>query len=333
MSPVELRGAPAREPRPQPAWPEEIADPPPPGSSSASVAAYVAWLGGAAEVLGRRVETNTAELERLSSEWDHVVRNLSRLRPEEIGAVAEAQARLRESIAADRALRELVEVQRRQVAGWAEALGGPLADPALVGVLLDGATAERAEVTAELFEVTAEAISGAVLDLEVVRREALREPERAPVGLFEAGRRLAATAEGLRERARAGDLRRRDDESLLSVLQRCAQTLGTRVRVSVSWSGPQGVEPRAAAAIAAVVEECLRHLATLEDAGAEVAVNVDGRGGAALRVTTDGTGLLPEDTAVWMARARAHAARAGGMLVCGPAGDGAIVELLCRPDA
>ncbi len=44
MSPVELRGAPAREQRTQPVWPEEIADPPAPASSSASLAAYVAWL-------------------------------------------------------------------------------------------------------------------------------------------------------------------------------------------------------------------------------------------------------------------------------------------------
>jgi hypothetical protein len=327
VSPVELRGAPAREPRRHPVWPEEIADPPAPGSSAASVAAYVAWLTGAAEVLGRRVETNSAELERLASEWDHVVRNAGRLRPEEIGAVAEGQARVREAIAADRALRELVEMQRRQVAGWAEALGGPLSDPALVGALLDGAAAERAAVTAEMFEISAEAISGAVLDLEVVRRESLREPERAPVGLFEAGRRLSAAAEDLRERARTGDLRRRPEESLLSVLQRCAQVLGTRVRVAVSWTGPQAVDPRAAVAIAAVVEECLRQLATLPGGEAEVAVAVEPQGAATVRITAAGGGRLPVEGAVWLARARAHAALAQGRLACAPAGEGMIVEL------
>jgi hypothetical protein len=324
---VGLRGAAAREARPASAWPEEIADPPRPGRSSASLAAYIAWLSGAAEVLSRRVEANGAELDRLASEWDHVVRNLERLRPEEIRSVAEAQARLREVMAADRALHEHVELQRRQVAAWAEALGGPLTDPELVGRLLDGAAAERARVTAEMFELTAEAIAGAVLDLEVVRREALREPERAAVGLFEAGRRLTGAAEGLRELARAADLRPRPDEPLPTALRRCAEALGPHVRAEVVWTGPQAVEPRAATAIPAVVEECLRHLATIPDTEVQVTVTVEPGGAAAVRVTTPGRGLLPVEDESWLVRSRARAALAGGSLSCGPTDGGTFVEL------
>lgn len=325
---VTLRGSAAPGSRPVPAWPEEIADPPRPGSSGGSLAAYAAWLAGAAEVLRRRVDANGAELERLGAEWAHVIRNLERLRPEEIGAVVEEQARLRETIAADRALRELVEQQRRQVAGWADALAGPLADPALVGRVLDGATAERARITAEMFEVTAEAIAGAVLDLEVVRREALREPERAAVGLFEVGRRLTGVAEDLRERARAADLRPAPGEPLPAALRRCAQALGTRVRATVVWTGPERVDARVATALAAVVEECLRHLGTSPGTEVEVAVSVaEGGSGAVLRITTPGTGLLPDEEGAWLARARARAALAGGRLGCGAGGDGSLLEL------
>ncbi|HEY0410754.1 MAG TPA: hypothetical protein VGE42_10855, partial [Candidatus Dormibacteraeota bacterium] len=50
------------ESRPASAWPEQIPDPPRPGSSSGTLAGYTSWLSGAAEVLRRRVEANGAEL-------------------------------------------------------------------------------------------------------------------------------------------------------------------------------------------------------------------------------------------------------------------------------
>jgi hypothetical protein len=323
---VSLRGT-AAETRPAAALPEGIPDPPRPGASSGNLAGYTSWLSGAAEVLRRRVEANGAELERLRAEWDHVIRNLQRLRPEEISAVVEAQARLREVIAADRAVHQLVELQCREVAGWAEALGRPPTDDELVERLLDGAAAERAQVTADMFEVTAEAISGVVLDLEVVRREALREPERAAVGLFEVGRRLTGVADDLRERARTADLRPEPGEPLPAALRRCAQALGSRLRATVEWTGPDSVGKATAAALAAVVEECLRHLATLPGTEARVAVSVEPGGAAAVRVSTPGPGLLPEEDARWLGRSRARAALAGGRLLCGPDGEGSFVEL------
>ncbi|HEY2703924.1 MAG TPA: hypothetical protein VGL20_09560 [Candidatus Dormibacteraeota bacterium] len=323
---VTLVGA-AAETRPAPAWPEGIPAPPRPGGESGTLAGYASWLSGVAEVLRRRVDTNAAELERLAAEWNHVLRNLQRLRPEEISAVVEAQARVREVIAADGALHQLIELQRREVAGWAEALGGPRTDAELVGRLLDGATAERAQVTTEMFEVTAEAITGVVLDLEVVRREALREPERAAVGLFEVGRRLTGVAEDLRERARAADLRPAPGESLPAALRRCAQALGTRLRATVVWRGSETVGAAAAAALPPVVEECLRHLAATPGTEAEVVVSVSDGGGVLLRVTTPGDGLLPGGDERWLERARARAALAGGRLLCGPAGDGSLMEL------
>jgi hypothetical protein len=315
------------EPRPASAWPEQIPDPPRPGSSAGTLAGYTSWLSGAAEVLRRRVVANSAELERHAAEWAHVIRNLQRLRPEEIGAVAEAHARLREAIAADRALHQLVELQRGQVAGWAEALGSPPGDPAVVERLLDCATADRARVTEEMFELTVEAIAGAVLDLEVVRREALREPERAAVGLFEVGRRLTGVAEDLRERARAADLRPVPGEPVPAALRRCAQVLGARLRATVVWSGPETVGAGAAAALPPVVEECLRHLARTPGTEVEVAVTVARGGAVALRITSPGRGLLAAEDEPWLVRSRARAALAGGRLVCGPGGGGSLLEL------
>ncbi len=323
---VTLVGA-AAGTRPAPAWPEGIPAPPRPGGESGTLAGYADWLAGVAEALRGRVDANRAEHERLAAEWNHVIRNLQRLRPEEIIAVVEAQARVREVIAADRALHQLIELQRREVAGWAEALGGPRTDAELVGRLLDGATAERAQVTTEMFEVTAEAITGVVLDLEVVRREALREPERAAVGLFEVGRRLTGVAEDLRDRARAADLRPVPGEALPAALRRCAQALGTRLRTTVVWRGSESVAATAAVTLPPVVEECLRHLAATPGTEAEVVVSVSDAGGVLLRVTTPGDGLLPGAEEPWLERARARAALAGGRLLCGPAGDGSLMEL------
>jgi hypothetical protein len=338
---VSLLGASGREQR-APALPAELGSPPEPGESPAP---YLEWLAAAAGVLAGRVEANAAELERLAAEWGHVIRNLERLRPEEITEVAESQARVREAIAADRALLALVELQRQQLEGWAEAVAvaaaavppppepepapppapPPLVDDVLAVRLLDGAVEERARLIADLFELTGEALAGAVLDLEVVRRESLREPERAAVGLFEVGRRLTGAADGIRQQARAADLRPRADESLPAALRRAAETLGAQLRTTVAWSGPEAIDPRAATAVFAVVEECLRHLATVP--GTEVAVAVDavGAGALMLRVATSGGGLTPAGEPPWLVRSRVRAAVAGARLEC--AADGTRVEL------
>jgi hypothetical protein len=309
-------------------WPEEIPEPPGPGRpGTGSLAPYLGWLDGAARVLSRRVEQNRAELDRLGAEWAHVVRNLDRLRPEEISSVVEGQARLREVIASDRALRQLIEVQRRQVAGWSEALSGSGSDDALVGRLLDDVAEERARMAAAMLEVAVEAVAGAVLDLEVVRREAMRDPTRAARGLVDLRQRLTAAAAALRERAQAASVRSLPGEALHAVLGRFADAHRPAVRAEVVWSGPEVADERAAAAIRGIVLECLHHLAGAPGTAAQIAVGVDRGGSVAVRIASDGAGLLPEEDAPWLVRARSHAALAGGRLLCGRAGAGSVVEL------
>jgi hypothetical protein len=76
-----------------------------------------------------------------------------------------------------------------------------------------------------------------------------------------------------------------------------------------------------------VVEECLRHLATIPDTEVQVTVTVEPGGAAAVRVTTPGRGLLPVEEESWLVRSRARAALAGGSLSCGPTDGGTFVEL------
>jgi len=308
-------------------WPDEIAEPPQPGRSGGSPAPYLAWLTGAAEVLRRRVEVNAAELERLAAEWAHVVHNPGRLRSEEISAVAESQAQLRETIAADRALHQLIEVQRREVAGWAETLAGPHTDPALLGHLLDDIAAERVRATEAMLELAGEAITGAVLDLEVVRRESMQDPARATPRLVELRARLAGAAQALRARSQAVRSGPRPGDSLPEAMRRCLAAHAARVDAELSWTGPEAVDERSAAALPWVVDECLGHLAAAGAARAEIAVRVDDAASPTLRVATAGPALLPAEDASWLIRARARASLAGGSLLCGRAGDGSFVEV------
>ena len=292
-----------------------------------SPAHFLAWLEGSARVLGRRVEQNAAELERVRAQWEHVVRNLGRLRPEEVAALVETQARLREAIAADRALRDLIEVQRRQVAGWAEVRGSPAIDEALIGRLLDDVSAERAATAEVMLEVAGEAIAGVVLDLEVVRREGRYDPARTGLGLVELRQRLAGVAEGLRERARTAGARVLPDEPLPVALRRLAAAHLPAVRAGIAWTGPEAVGAGSARAVAAVVLECLQHLARVPGTLAEVAVHVDGGGAVAVRILTEGEGLRAADGDPWLVRSRARAALADGRLHCGRVGGGSFVDL------
>jgi hypothetical protein len=308
-------------------WPDEIAEPPQPRHSGGSPAPYLAWLADAAEVLKRRVETNAAELDRLAAEWAHVVRNPGRLRSEEISAVAESQARIRETLAADRALHQLIEAQRREMAGWAAALPGELADPALLARLLDDVAAERARATEAMLELAGEAITGAVLDLEVVRRETMRDPSVAASGLEALRVRLTGVAQGLRDRSTAVRSGPRPGDTLPVALRRVLKAHAARIRAELSWSGPEAAGERALATLPWVVDECLVHLTAAGATAATVAVSVDEAANAALRIAASGPVLLPAEDAAWLVRCRARVALAGGHLACGRAGDGSFVEV------
>jgi hypothetical protein len=314
--------------------PEDIPLPPRPAASAESLSQYLGWLDGASGVLDRRIDHHEVELEQLGAQWTHVVRNLGRLRPEEVTSVVEGQARLREALAADRALRDLMEIQRRQVIAWAEVVGRPAmaearpsTDEALVGRLLDDVAAERARTAAAMLEVAVEAIAGVVLDLEVVRREGRYDPGRVALGLVELRQRLAGVADGLRQRSQTAGVQLLAGEPLPAALRRLADAHRPAVRAGVAWSGPEVVGARAGAAVPGVVLECLQHLADAPGAAAEVAVHVDGGGAVVVRILTDGDGLLAAEDAPWLVRARARAALAGGRLLCGRAGSGSLVDL------
>jgi len=308
-------------------WPDEIADPPQPGRSAGSPAPYLAWLSGAAEVLRRRVEVNAAELDRLAAEWAHVVRNPGRLRSEELSSIVEDQARLREAIAADRALHQLIEVQRREVAGWAETLTGPHTDPALLGHLLDDIVAERVRTTEAMLELAGEAITGAVLDLEVVRRETMRDATRTVPRLDELRARLGGAAQALRDRSTAARTGPRAGDTLVEAVRRCIGAYAGRVDAELTWTGDEDGGQGAAAAFPWVVDECLGHLAGAGAVRAEVGVRVVDADTATVRIATAGPALLPAEDSSWLIRARARAALAGGTLHCGRAGDGSYVEV------
>ena len=84
----------------------------------ASIAGYRSWLEAARARLTARSTHNGEELSRLSSQWIHISRNLTRFRPDEVAALVEAQARVRERLAADGALAELLTRAGAHLQAW-----------------------------------------------------------------------------------------------------------------------------------------------------------------------------------------------------------------------
>jgi hypothetical protein len=178
-----------------------------------------------------------------------------------------------------------------------------------------------------MLEVAGEAITGAVLDLEVVRREAIRDPSLAVPGLDRLRGRLTGVAQTLRDRSQAVRSGPRAGDTLPAAVRRCIDAHAAGIRAVLSWSGPETAGEAALAALPWVVDECLGHLASAGATEATVAVTVDEAGDASLRIAASGTLLLPVEDAAWLVRSRARVALAGGRLVCGRAGEGTFVEV------
>lgn len=307
-----------------PPWPEGVPDPPAPGRD---LAPWQRWLADAVVAVERRLAAHAGELERLASQWAHVLTNIARLRPEEVDAVLDGQARLREEIAADAALHRVLEHTRAQVAAWSEALSSPLTDPTLVGRLLDDAVEDRGRLAGVVVNDAVDVLSSLAMDLEVVGRQLARDPgQSAPVLLATLRERVAAAAERLRDQPLGEAVLQQHGEPLAATLQRIADRHAGRLETTVTWSGPDVRDPDDARAIASVALECVAHLAERAGRACEVAVEHSAQGVTALRIRTRDGALLPDGDPGWLLRARARVALAQGRLVAGRDGDASFVE-------
>lgn len=310
----------------QPLWPPGVPEPPPPGSGGSSLDPYLAWLDVARGLLDVRVAANHAELDRLRSQWTHVVRNLDRLRPEEVASVHDGQVVLRERIASDAALHHLLCTERERVARWGDALGGPLLDPSLVRRLLDDVVAERSMLAAGVVTAAIDALSRVSLDLDVAQRHIERDPSAAAQDLAAIRERMAAVCEELRDLPGAVDIRQLAGEPLRLTLQRCVEQHRHWLDAELEWNGGEVHDAETAAAIPWVLQECLHYLARGERQGVRVIVDAGPEDAVALRIAIASVALLPDGDPGWLVRSRARVAMASGRLLCGRAGTGSFVE-------
>jgi signal transduction histidine kinase len=317
----ELTGSPhsdvAEQGAPDEAWPEAIPAPPAPEDD---LSAHLAWLEAAGEVLGARAARNRDELLRLSSQWLVAQRHLDRLHPEEAAALVETQARVRERVAADETVGQLLLTLGAQLAGWEAAHPAPeaplpQADLVLVRRLLDESSEQRARTARELVSRVLEVLCGVALDMEVVQRQIEHDPVNAGDSFRDLGNRVADAIEDLRGLPETVVITPTGGEPLHGALRRCADRHRPRLRADLAWSGsePESEEVRAAAVW--IAQEFLV-AATQGDAAAAGLALSGGFDGTLLALTADapiadsGDGVEPG----WLLRCRARAAVAGGAL-------------------
>lgn len=320
-------------PLPEAMWPEAI--PPLPEVGGDRLAPLLRWLEMARAVLSARASRNRDELQRLSSQWVHISRNLGRFRGDDVTAVAESQARVRERIAADETACHLIRLLQGHLAEWEQAAsaGGagdeetaaaqaPLlaADVELLRRLLDDASADRARAAQALVGGVLEALSGIALDMEVVQRQAEREPGAAAEAVRGLQDRLAGAVEDLRARPDAELVVPGEDEPLHATLRRCLAAYQPRLAGDIAWSGGEPADPEVRAAVLWIVQEFLAGMA--EAGGQEMRLALAaGEEGAVLDLSAEAPESVVESG--WVLRCRARAAVAGGTLaVAVDAGEG-----------
>ena len=159
---------------PEEAWPAAI----PAVPAADGVEPLLQWMELARAVLSARASRNRDELQRLSSQWVHISRNLGRFRADEVAAVVEAEARVRERIAGDETAVHLVRLLNGYLGTWSDS------------------PAESADVA--LMRSVVESLSALALDVEVVHRQAERDPAGAAEALRGLQQRLANMVEDLR---------------------------------------------------------------------------------------------------------------------------------------
>lgn len=303
-----------------------------PGAAGAGgwAGALLDWYELACEVLAERVGNGAAELDRLRAQWDHVLRNLDRLRPEEVAAVAENLAALRESLAADAAVHDALRAEHDRLAGVEAALDSPLADPALVLRLLDDVTRERALGARLVGEAAAELVDEVRAGLAGLEPALASEPARAPGAVEALSGRLDRAAARLRERQLVCDPDEDEEdaaesleEALRRICDRCAGAVPTELR----WLGGEMRTPEMATAVAWVVRECLFELSSAPGSSCAVEAGAPPGERPRLRLRWSSPSLPLDCQHGWLARARARAGLCGGLLVYSPAPDGGEVEL------
>jgi len=307
----------AEPPLPEDAWPEAIPAPPAPEDD---LAVHLAWLELAREVLGARAARNRDELQRLSSQWMVAQRHLDRVRPEEVATLVEAQARVRERIAADETVCGLLRSLGGQLAAWEAAHPAPdaplpAADLALVRRLLEESAEQRARAARRLTATVLEVLCGVALDLEVVQRRVEHDPAASGEAFGELSRRIGDAVEDLRALPHTEVIVPAPGEPLHATLRRCVERHQSRLAVDLAWSGADPVEEEVRGAIAWVAQEFLVAASEATARGAGLALS-GGPDGARLAMTGDAGLAEPADGVEpgWLLRCRARAAAAGGVL-------------------
>jgi len=302
---------------PEEAWPEAI---PPPPHPEDGAAALLRWLDTACAVLDARASRNRDELQRLTSQWVHISRNLARFRGEEVAAVAESQARLRERIAGDETAGHLIRLLQATVAGWPEPGAADATTPApllgaadldLVRRLLDGAAEDRAGAVQSVVGGALEALTGIALDMEVVQRQAEREPDTAGAAVRGLQERLAGAVEDLRARPGAQRITPGPGEALHATLRRCLDVYQQHVAGDLAWTGGEPASGELVAAALWIVQEFLAGMAAAGGREMRLALTST-EFEVVLRLTAAAPPAAVE--AGWALRCRARAAVSGGSL-------------------
>ena len=302
---------------PDEAWPEAIPAAPAPEDD---LSAHLAWLEVARDVLSARAARNRDELLRLSSQWLVAQRHLDRVRPEEVAALVETQARLRERVAADETACHLLSTMGSRLGAWETAHPAPeaplpQADLALIRRLLDESSEQRARAAREVVGTVLEVLSGVALDMEVVQRQVEHDPASAENALRELGNRIADAVDDLRGLPDTVVVTPAGGEALHATLRRYADRHRPRLLADLAWSGSEPEDAEVRAAIAWIAQEFLV-AATQGDAGTAGIALSGGFDGTLLALTT-GAGIAEADGGVepgWLLRCRARAAVAGGVL-------------------
>jgi hypothetical protein len=309
-------------PLPEEAWPAII--PEVPVVAGDSLAPVLQWLEIARSVLSARASRNRDELQRLSSQWVHLSRNLARFRAEEVAALVEAQARVRERIAGDETACHLIRLVSAHLEGWERApdavapgdAGG--ADRELMRRLLDGAAEDRARSAHALLEGLLERLAGLALDMEVVQREVDHEPHRAAETVRALQDRLTGVVEDLRGLPGTAVVAPLDGEPLHATLRRCLERYQPGVAPDLAWTGGEPADPEVRAAVLWVVQEFLAGSTAAGGRAPRVSL-ANGGDEVVLRLTAEVPGGA--DGAAepgWVLRSRTRAAVAGGTLAAVP---------------
>jgi hypothetical protein len=315
-------GDPTVVPLPEEAWPQAI--PPLPAVEADSVAPLQRWLETARVVLSARASRNRDELQRLGSQWVHISRNLNRFRADEVAAVVESEARVRERIAADETACHLIRLLQGHLGEWGEnpvASALAPADVEMVRRLLDDAAIDRVRATQAVLGTVIESLSATALDMEVVQRQAEREPEATAEAIRGLHDRMSGLVDDLRGQPGSADLVvQGEDEPLHAALRRSLDAYQHRLAGDLTWSGG---EPEASEVRAAVLWIAQEFLAGVWSAGGrEVRLGLaNGPDGVALHLSAEAPVAVLE--AGWLLRCRARAAVAGGTLAAEP-GDGSV---------